>query len=114
MCCFFFKHKAAYGMRISDWSSDVCSSDLRGAGMNHYPASHWGIYEVERDAGGAPSLKPYSGDPDFSRIGLHQLDDDLMRLRVRRPAVRESWSSEERRVGQECVGTGQFRWSPHH
>src|SRR3546814_267926 len=25
---FFFKHKPAYGMRISDWSSDVCSSDL--------------------------------------------------------------------------------------
>src|SRR3546814_10263044 len=26
--CFFFKHKTAYEMRISDWSSDVCSSDL--------------------------------------------------------------------------------------
>src|SRR3546814_7114340 len=29
---FFFKHKAAYGMRISDWSSDVCSSDLDVSG----------------------------------------------------------------------------------
>src|SRR3546814_1167229 len=29
---FFFKQKTAYEMRISDWSSDVCSSDLRGAG----------------------------------------------------------------------------------
>src|SRR3546814_10702300 len=32
LCCvvffFFFKHKTAYEMRISDWSSDVCSSDL--------------------------------------------------------------------------------------
>src|SRR3546814_7895788 len=27
--CFFFKQKTAYEMRISDWSSDVCSSDLR-------------------------------------------------------------------------------------
>src|SRR3546814_4795938 len=27
-CFFFFKQKAAYEMRISDWSSDVCSSDL--------------------------------------------------------------------------------------
>src|SRR3546814_14186771 len=27
-CCFFFKHKTAYELRISDWSSDVCSSDL--------------------------------------------------------------------------------------
>src|SRR3546814_7530846 len=29
---FFFKQKTAYEMRISDWSSDVCSSDLAGAG----------------------------------------------------------------------------------
>src|SRR3546814_4499902 len=29
MCCFLFKQKTAYEMRISDWSSDVCSSDLR-------------------------------------------------------------------------------------
>src|SRR3546814_18089961 len=29
MCLFFFKQKTAYEMRISDWSSDVCSSDLR-------------------------------------------------------------------------------------
>src|SRR3546814_8488680 len=28
--CFFFKQKTAYEMRISDWSSDVCSSDLGG------------------------------------------------------------------------------------
>src|SRR3546814_7767011 len=28
VCCFFFKQKTAYEMRISDWSSDVCSSDL--------------------------------------------------------------------------------------
>src|SRR3546814_1077331 len=28
LLCFFFKHKTAYEMRISDWSSDVCSSDL--------------------------------------------------------------------------------------
>src|SRR3546814_5328845 len=31
LCCFFFKQKTAYEMRISDWSSDVCSSDLVGA-----------------------------------------------------------------------------------
>src|SRR3546814_1964834 len=30
VCCFFFKQKTAYEMRISDWSSDVCSSDLGG------------------------------------------------------------------------------------
>src|SRR3546814_7605538 len=31
-CFFFFKQKTAYEMRISDWSSDVCSSDLPGTG----------------------------------------------------------------------------------
>src|SRR3546814_1692034 len=30
--CFFFKQKTAYALRISDWSSDVCSSDLNGGG----------------------------------------------------------------------------------
>src|SRR3546814_4383037 len=33
--CFFFKQKTAYEMRMSDWSSDVCSSDL--AGLAHSP-----------------------------------------------------------------------------
>src|SRR3546814_4199634 len=32
---FFFKQKTAYEMRISDWSSDVCSSDLKGFLLNH-------------------------------------------------------------------------------
>src|SRR3546814_17916378 len=34
ICCsfFFFKHKTVYELRISDWSSDVCSSDLTGSG----------------------------------------------------------------------------------
>src|SRR3546814_1234758 len=38
MCFFFFfKQKTAYEMRISDWSSDVCSSDLRGAAVTAHP-----------------------------------------------------------------------------
>src|SRR3546814_4434033 len=36
LSCFFFKQKTAYEMRISDWSSDVCSSDLLGL----FPARH--------------------------------------------------------------------------
>src|SRR3546814_6655388 len=35
MFVFFFKQKTAYEMRISDWSSDVCSSDLLGVGLAH-------------------------------------------------------------------------------
>src|SRR3546814_7341693 len=36
---FFFKQKTAYEMRISDWSSDVCSSDLAGCGTNRFTAN---------------------------------------------------------------------------
>src|SRR3546814_13269523 len=39
MCFFFFKQKTAYEMRISDWSSDVCSSDLPHALVPIFPAS---------------------------------------------------------------------------
>src|SRR3546814_3813890 len=37
LCFFFFKQKTAYEMRISDWSSDVCSSDLQ-PGVNREAA----------------------------------------------------------------------------
>src|SRR3546814_17166889 len=37
MSFFFFKQKTAYERRISDWSSDVCSSDLQGLGLAHRP-----------------------------------------------------------------------------
>src|SRR3546814_5614603 len=52
---FFFKQKTAYEMRISDWSSDVCSSDLR-LGLLHADhrivvAAHAGIGLVRRAAG---------------------------------------------------------------
>src|SRR3546814_5311348 len=38
VCVFFFKQKTAYEMRISDWSSDVCSSDLSTARSTSTPA----------------------------------------------------------------------------
>src|SRR3546814_7559784 len=46
---FFFKQKTAYEMRISDWSSDVCSSDLRSAGPHQL---------VRRLAVDAPEVRP--------------------------------------------------------
>src|SRR3546814_7504632 len=50
-CLFFFKQKTAYEMRISDWSSDVCSSDLRSAHLRE--AVELALVELERvvDAG---------------------------------------------------------------
>src|SRR3546814_9997528 len=48
---FFFKQKTAYEMRISDWSSDVCSSDLNGVGnpvkFFHWPSVPQGTNDVQ-------------------------------------------------------------------
>src|SRR3546814_7610105 len=54
LCFFFFKQKTAYEMRISDWSSDVCSSDLCGcsrwceAGSLHKPLLFRGTARLGR------------------------------------------------------------------
>src|SRR3546814_7517876 len=60
---FFFKHKTAYEMRISDWSSDVCSSDLRahkfqaqiGSIMNTF-VKHWPEYVIGQIEGAFRAL----------------------------------------------------------
>src|SRR3546814_2113641 len=85
---FFFKQKTAYEMRISDWSSDVCSSDLRA----HGPACRVGR---ERRAHGQDAAR-HSRRPQLHRRRLQKL------------------RSEERRVGKECVSTCRSRWSPYH
>src|SRR3546814_766837 len=54
---FFFKQKTAYEMRISDWSSDVCSSDLRDPREIHKPLLDTKMYE-----------RTYSPDPTWCRI----------------------------------------------
>src|SRR3546814_15012340 len=101
----FFKQKTAYEMRISDWSSDVCSSDLiENEVTAQFAVEHPEHVPVElgRDAGGI-----VVGSDQAVRI-LHQVDseqEDLPRCQRR---------SEERRVGKECVSTGRPRWSPYH
>src|SRR3546814_9310121 len=72
LCCFcmwfmigvfFFKQKTAYEMRISDWSSDVCSSDLRCSHpLGTIPISRWCRHEAVRD-GVAPRRKPVDREP---------------------------------------------------
>src|SRR3546814_5004672 len=52
LCFFFFKQKTAYEMRISDWSSDVCSSDLHSlpyVGGQKIGTAGQGVAEVEAD-----------------------------------------------------------------
>src|SRR3546814_5857289 len=88
-CFFFFKQKTAYEMRISDWSSDVCSSDLRSRINDPMPGSIAPmIYHDEMEK--------------ISRARIAELDWYLTRR------------SEERRVGKECVSTCRSRWSPYH
>src|SRR3546814_1804844 len=48
---FFFKHKTAYVMRISDWSSDVCSSDLHDQQNRRVGAARFGIAAPEQKIG---------------------------------------------------------------
>src|SRR3546814_9667586 len=84
---FFFKQKTAYEMRISDWSSDVCSSDLTGPPRLSPPPP-----PINR-----PSRR--RSPPSSANSTCHD---------VRFPR------SDERRVGKECVSTCRSRWSPYH
>src|SRR3546814_1342567 len=60
---FFFKQKTAYEMRISDWSSDVCSSDLlaRRGRRCPGPAFRDGEFRQRRDARRAASYREAGG-----------------------------------------------------
>src|SRR3546814_2324700 len=98
-CIFFFKQKTAYEMRISDWSSDVCSSDLTGS-----PAAAAGGGEACVAIWCVPS-SPRQVFP-AGRATASELRDSYCRLSGSR--------SEERRVGKECVSTCRSRWSPYH
>src|SRR3546814_9780095 len=83
--CFFFKQKTAYDMRISDWSSDVCSSDL--------------VFRVKGgDRRGNPLRTPtrVHKKPEYWLEEFQENQDRLSR-------------SEERRVGKECVSTCSSR-----
>src|SRR3546814_16092214 len=109
-------------MRISDWSSDVCSSDLtdqkgRQAHQAHRhqkrifapdqiakPAKEKRAERAHRKAGGK------GGERKDEAGGFVDPRKKLFRDDRREQAVR----SEERRVGKECVSTCRSRWSPYH
>src|SRR3546814_6420002 len=97
MVLFFFKQNTAYEMRISDWSSDVCSSDLPDVG----DAQALGAGEHFGDVLVFDQLVR----PDV-KLGLLGGVGRLQQLHFER--------AEERRVGKECVSTGSTRWSPYH
>src|SRR3546814_5653684 len=88
---FFFKQKTAYEMRIGDWSSDVCSSDLPLLGL----------------VAGALLGDPLGGVADQQVV-------DLLERHMRDKVLGGPHRSEERRVGKACVSTCRFRWLPSH
>src|SRR3546814_3639437 len=101
---FFFKQKTAYEMRISDWSSDVCSSDLFAP-----------VIALMKDAKarGLPII--LVSDTYLSEAQLRQLIEEAAGRDVIDMVDRVFVSrSEERRVGKECVSTCRSRWSPYH
>src|SRR3546814_14529874 len=97
-------------MRISDWSSDVCSSDLAAALDDGQPFAGMGqeiahgIAEAGVDAAAAPVLGAFL-DP------VRREEED--RLRSRQALARRIHRSGERREGKECVSTCRSRWSPY-
>src|SRR3546814_15098274 len=100
-------------MRISDWSSDVCSSDLPEQLVR---------YAGERDGHDPPRL---SGQAESNQRGDEPGNGPAYSRRQPRP-LGEGWThgtdyagifrmrSEERRVGKECVSTCRSRWSPYN
>src|SRR3546814_17945742 len=99
---FFFTQKTAYEMRISDWSSDVCSSDLRA---DQQAIVETGVEQLHR-ARGRRAWARFEFDPRDETAGTHV--DDMARALQAVRGVR----SEERRVGKECISTCRARWSP--
>src|SRR3546814_19189382 len=99
---FFFKQKTAYEMRISDWSSDVCSSDLHGY-VRFDPVEQMQPAEVLAKARRA--LVEDQRGPVARSERAYTLEESRSGLRGR---------SEARRVGHECVSTCRSRWSPYH
>src|SRR3546814_4498175 len=109
MFCFFFKQKTAYEMRISDWSSDVCSSDL----------FHHASGELVDDDDLAV-LDDVVGVAPEHGVGAQRLGDVMDQAdidQVVEPGALQharvlQQRSEERRGGKECVSTCRSRWSP--
>src|SRR3546814_8927344 len=110
-------------MRISDWSSDVCSSDLNTASSaNLDPAAE---HAAEPGLEEAARTQPHS-DPGetASSNAENKIRRPILSVRtpveaaearvpfVQRVVFEQYGRSEERRVGKECVSTCRSRWSP--
>src|SRR3546814_16497699 len=100
-------------MRISDWSSDVCSSDLGFSVnlLNRQPLDHIRVRTLERHPHPAQTFIPLVPSRHVIVVGLSDSDGKLSVPTLRAFITNRS---EERRVGKECVSTCRYRWSPVH
>src|SRR3546814_20006105 len=103
-------------MRISDWSSDVYSSDLLAARLlSQFPEA---LREDQRVPDDLAELGELAKTPEANIIKLPNISASVPQLKT---AIKELQAqgfalprSEERRVGKECVSTCRSRWSPYH
>src|SRR3546814_7808938 len=120
---FFFKQKTAYEMRISDWSSDVCSSDLglQARRREHRLGRSARQQDDERNAVLSPDSsgqRAISQEAKSAIMDISELittDGVIARLSAssKKQALQELAKrarSEERRGGKECVSTCRSRW----
>src|SRR3546814_2174535 len=94
---FFFKQKTAYEVRISDWSSDVCSSDLMAAVVLLIDAFN------KSESRHVTFTLSIGALLVLTAVSLWQWNDGVQGSRT-----------EERREGKECVSTCRSRWAPYH
>src|SRR3546814_13078897 len=94
-------------MRISDWSSDVCSSDLK------FVAEGWGVNRHDVMYNDFVIVGP-AADP-AKIAGLKAAPEAFKKIAdAEAPFASRGDRSEARRVGKECVRTCRSRWSPYH
>src|SRR3546814_13783146 len=102
-------------MRISDWSSDVCSSDLLAEESIHRYIERT---EYDPPAKVLEQTKAYYGDNPIGEFLTEDFIGGILNVTMYDPSnadvVIESVRSEERRVGNECVSTRRSRWSRSH
>src|SRR3546814_16103545 len=103
-------------MRISDWSSDVCSSDLKNGTT---------VFLLDEDGDlfitGGMMLNEFANANSVIGLTVNQggNDDEILSLKSSDvghggTSITENDRSDERRVGKECVSTCRSRWSPYH
>src|SRR3546814_1037202 len=103
-------------MRISDWSSDVCSSDLEIAAEDVLPRFQaLAAHEIhEKAAGEVVTVVDVAVEKRLTARLTDLLPGSLVVGEEAVHAEPALMRSEERRVGKECVSTCRSRWSPYH